>query len=91
MIAISIASYLDFSDRHRDLENSKLRVYAKTAVHNCVIHKMLVCALRGKERKDIILSKETVLELLEITQEVNETAQMYLGDEIYLNCSILEQ
>ncbi|CAG8818779.1 18802_t:CDS:1, partial [Racocetra fulgida] len=46
----NMASY--FSDRHRDSENSKLRVYAKTAVHSCVIHKMLVCALRGKERKD---------------------------------------
>ncbi|CAG8609261.1 10589_t:CDS:10 [Cetraspora pellucida] len=64
-----MASYLDFSDRHRDSEDSKLRVYAKTAVHSCVIHKMLVCALRGKERKDVVFSKETVLELLEITQE----------------------
>ncbi|CAG8557410.1 10090_t:CDS:10 [Dentiscutata erythropus] len=64
-----MANYLDFSDRHRDLENSKLRVYAKTAVHSSVVHKMLVCALRGKERKDVVFSKETVLELLEITQE----------------------
>ncbi|CAG8443521.1 152_t:CDS:10, partial [Cetraspora pellucida] len=64
-----MASYLDFSDRHRDSEDLKLRVYAKTAVHSCVIHKMLVCALRGKERKDVVFSKETVLELLEITQE----------------------
>ncbi|RIB28919.1 hypothetical protein C2G38_2156762 [Gigaspora rosea] len=102
-----MASYLDFSDRHRDLENSKLRVYAKTAVHSCVIHKMLVCALRGKERKDIILSKITqegdLISIIEqpmfgtikdlaalhchfssplLFDPVNETVQMYLGDDI---------
>ncbi|PKK67422.1 hypothetical protein RhiirC2_751761 [Rhizophagus irregularis] len=66
-----MAAYFDFTEnKEKELENScKVRVYARTAVNSCVITGMVICALRSKERKDVVFAKETVLELLEITPE----------------------
>ncbi|CAJ0641555.1 1832_t:CDS:10 [Entrophospora sp. SA101] len=63
------SSYLDLVDKSTELENSKVRVYAKTAVNSCVVTQMVTCALRSHQCKDILFVKETVLELLELTPE----------------------
>ncbi|CAG8446987.1 2400_t:CDS:2 [Diversispora eburnea] len=64
-----MSSYFDFSNQENQLENCKIRTYAKTALHSCVVPQILTCSLRTSERKDIVFAKETVLELLEITRE----------------------
>jgi len=54
-----MAAYFDFAEnKEKELENrNKVRVYARTAVNNCVITGMVICALRSKERKDIVFVK----------------------------------
>ncbi|RHZ88816.1 hypothetical protein Glove_21g356 [Diversispora epigaea] len=64
-----MSSYFDFSNQEKQLESCKIRTYAKTALHSCVVPQILTCSLRSSERKDIVFAKETVLELLEITRE----------------------
>ncbi|CAI2179449.1 1570_t:CDS:10 [Funneliformis geosporum] len=64
-----MAAYFEFMENKEFENNNKVRVYAKTAVNNCVITGMVTCALKSNERKDIVFAKETVLELLELTPE----------------------
>lgn len=54
-----MAAYFDFTEnKEKELENScKVRVYARTAVNSCVITGMVICALRSKERKDVVFAK----------------------------------
>ncbi|CAJ0831681.1 11240_t:CDS:2 [Entrophospora sp. SA101] len=51
------SSYLDLVDKSTELENSKVRVYAKTAVNSCVVTQMVTCALRSHQCKDILFVK----------------------------------
>ncbi|KAL1918845.1 uncharacterized protein VTP21DRAFT_2867 [Calcarisporiella thermophila] len=49
-------------------QHPEVRAYTRTVLHNPVIRQVALCALRSPVAKDVIFSKETSLELLELQE-----------------------